>query len=184
MINQALRTFREAKHVDHHGDVEDPLSGLIGRRGFAGRAQRALGMHLRPASALMIIEIDHFETITARFGSNCGDMVIRGVAQQLLQMVRGNDVVGRIDTTTFAVLHTEIDLAAVRTVGERLRRSVQSMGFFAEDGSAIPVTVSIGVEVVVRTSRPEAPNLEGLISQALDRVGDARRAGCNRVAAA
>ncbi|MDF1791404.1 MAG: GGDEF domain-containing protein [Thalassobaculaceae bacterium] len=176
--------MREDRHFDQWGEAEDPLSGLIGRYGFTRRARRCLGLQLRSASALMMVEIDHFDATVARFGSDCGDMVIRGVAQQLQHMVRGQDVVGRIDATTFAVLHTDIDLAAVRVVGDRLRRSIQSMGFYAEDGGLIPVTVSIGIDVIVRTGRPEALDLAAVLSRAADRVAQARGAGCNRVVAA
>lgn len=164
-------------------DAEDPLSGLIGRDGFARRARRLLGMHMRNASALTLIEIDHFDYVGSRFGQDCANMVLRGVAQQLLQVVRGQDVVGRIDETTFAVLHCDIDLAAVRAVGERLRKSVQSIGFYAEDGTQIPVTVSIGIEVIERTERLRGPDLKACIARAGERVGEAKAAGCNRVVA-
>lgn len=108
-------------------------------------------------------------------------MIIRGVAQQLQTVVRGRDVVGRIDETTFAILHTEIDLSAVKDVGERLRRMVQSLGFFADDGSAIPVTVSIGIDVVTAAGRQNAPDLTGIMARAESRLDTARQAGCNRV---
>lgn len=162
---------------------EDPLSGLIGRGGFAYRARSRLGMHLNSASALTVIEIDHFDAILAGCGPDCGDMVIRGVAQQLLQVVRGSDVVGRVDATTFAVLHCDIELAAVRAVGERLRKIIQSSGFFSEDGREIPVTVSIGIDVIRRTGRTRIPDLEDCLARAGERLAEARLAGCNRVVA-
>lgn len=162
---------------------EDPLSGLIGREGFSDRVRQRLGLHLRTASALTLIEIDHFDEILSRFGDDCGDMVIRGVGQQLLKAVRGADVVGRVDVATFAVLHCEIDLAAVRAVGERLRKTIQEMAFFGEDGRSIPVTVSVGIDVVERPGRPRTPSLEACMVRAAKRVSSARTAGCNRVVA-
>jgi|GEM_PF-6005967 len=162
---------------------EDPLSGLIGRDGFALRARDRLGRHLRAATVLTLIEIDHFDDVTGRFGGDCGAMVIRGVGQELLATVRGSDVVGRVERATFAVLHCDIDLASVRAVGERLRKTVQDMAFFGEDGTRIPVTVSVGIEVVDRVGRRRAPSLEACLSRATERVAIARDAGCNRVVA-
>ncbi|MCR9071977.1 MAG: GGDEF domain-containing protein [Alphaproteobacteria bacterium] len=171
----------ESIRIASVGHVEDPLSGLIGRDGFVDRSRVSLGRQLRSASALTMIEIDHFDVLVGRFGQECGSMIIRGVAQQLQTVVRGRDVVGRIDETTFAILHTEIDLSAVKDVGERLRRMVQSLGFFADDGSAIPVTVSIGIDVVTAAGRQNAPDLTGIMARAESRLDTARQAGCNRV---
>lgn len=161
----------------------DPLSGLVGRDGFVALAHSLLGRKLRSASALTMIEIDHFDALLGRFGADCGDMVIRGVAQELQSIVRDRDVVGRIDATTFAVLHTEIDVGAVRAVGERLRRRVQALGFYGDDGSSIPVTVSIGIDAVIGTGRPGSPDLPSVMAQASARLDVARVAGCNRVVA-
>jgi diguanylate cyclase (GGDEF)-like protein len=183
MNSQVFSTYEDYWDAGQRDDGQDPVSGLIGRVGFESRARQCLGMNLRAASALTLIEIDRIETIVALHGANCADMVIRGVAQLLLHEVRGHDVVGRIDTSSFAILHTDIDLAAVRAVGQRLRVAVQSMRFYAEDGSAIPVTVSIGIDGILRTARAQVPDLQSVLARAAARVDEARRAGYNRVVA-
>ena len=183
MNSQALLALGEEKWVDVPDDIEDPVSGLIGRRGFEDRARRRLGMHLHAASALTLVEIDHIDTVRARYGADCADMIVRGVGQCLLNEVRGHDVVGRIDASSFAILHTDIGLAAVRAVGQRLRVAVQSMRFYAEDGTAIPVTVSIGIDGMTRSARAQTPDLQNMLARAADRVEAARAAGCNRVVA-
>lgn len=183
MNSQVMPSYLEDRYVDQPDEMPDPVSGLIGRQGFEERARRRLGMHLHAASALTLVEIDHIEATRTCYGADCADMIVRGVAQLLLNEVRGHDVVGRIDASSFAVLHTDIDLAAVRAVGQRLRVAVQSMRFFAEDGSAIPVTVSIGIDGITRGARPQAPDLQGVLARAAARVETARAAGCNRVVA-
>lgn len=169
--------------LDSSQGDEDPVSGLIGRIAFETRARLRLGMHLHSASALSLLEIDQIETVLSRYGAGCADMIVRGVAQLLQGAVRGHDVVGRIATNSFAILHSDIDLAAVRAVGQRLRVSVQSMGFYADDGSAIPVTVSVGIEGIVRSTPSQTPDLDAVFACAEARLDQARCAGCNRVVA-
>ena len=183
MNSQVMRTYPEQHISDLPDGIADPVSGLIGRRGFEDLARRRLGMHLHAASALTLVEIDHIDAAGTRYGAGCVDMIVRGVAQLLLNAVRGHDVVGRIDTSSFAILHTDIDLAAVRAVGQRLRVAVQSLRLFAEDGTAIPVTVSVGIDGVTRSARSQSPDLQGVIARAAGRVELARNAGCNRVVA-
>lgn len=164
-------------------DLRDPLSGLVGRDAFVALAHSRLGRQLLSASALTMIQIDYFDFLLGRYGADCGDMVIRGVAQALQRIVRDRDVVGRIDDTTFAVLHAEIDVVAVREVGERLRRTVQALAFYGDDGASIPVTVSIGIDAVVGTGRTASPDLLSVMARASGRLEAARDAGCNRVVA-
>jgi diguanylate cyclase (GGDEF)-like protein len=183
MNSQVMPTYAEDTYAHEADYAEDPVSGLIGRDGFESRARTRLGMHLHAASALTLVEIDHMDAIGDRYGSACADMIVRGVAQLLLNEVRGHDVVGRIDATSFAILHTEIDLSAVRAVGQRLRLAVQSMRFFAEDGTAIPVTVSVGIDGIMRSASRMVPDLQNVLARAADRVAKARAAGCNRVVA-
>lgn len=182
MNSQVMPAYEAESPVGMLDGIEDPVSGLIGRIGFEERARGRLGMHLHAASALTLIEIDHLDAARALYGGNCADMMIRGVAQLLLNEVRGHDVVGRIDDCSFAILHTDIDLGAVRAVGQRLRLAVQSMRFFAEDGSSIPVTVSIGIDGILRGGR-QAPDLQAVLTRAADRLAEARKAGRNRVVA-
>lgn len=183
MNSQVMPAFEEASCASVSDDIEDPVSGLIGRRGFEDRARGRLGMYLHTASALTLVDIDHIDPTRTRYGADCADMIVRGVGQLLLNVVRGHDVVGRIDASSFAVLHTDIDLAAARAVGQRLRVAVQSMQFYAEDGTAIPVTVSIGIDGISRGARSQAPDLQTVLARAADRVETARAAGCNRVVA-
>ena len=183
MNSQVMPVYAEDAYADDVVHAEDPVSGLIGRGGFESRARSRLGMHLHAASALTLIEIDHLDAICARYGADCTDMIVRGVAQLLLTEVRGHDVVGLIDDRSFAILHTEIDLGAVRAVGQRLRVAVQSMRFFAEDGTAIPVTASVGIDGITRSARSQVPDLQSVLTRAADRVAVARAAGCNRVVA-
>ena len=180
---QVTPTYSRFAVLDASEEAADPVSGLIGRIGFETRARTRLGMHLHTASALSLLEIDQIETVLSRYGAGCADMIVRGVAQLLQGEVRVHDVVGRIDTSSFAILHSDIDLAAVRAVGQRLRVSVQSMGFYADDGSAIPVTVSVGIEGILRSAPAQTPDLDAVFACAEARLDQARRAGCNRVVA-
>jgi diguanylate cyclase (GGDEF)-like protein len=162
----------------------DPLSGVLSRDGFLAVAERRVSIDRNTPSALLEIRIDDFSEIKDRHGSECGDMVIRGVAQGLLGVVREGDVVGRIDKETFIALLCRIDVSAAREIGERLRREVQSMAFFANDGSAIPVTASLGLEVLDRQGLGEKADLAAALARADTRLHQAMQDGANRVVSA
>jgi hypothetical protein len=61
----------------------DPLTGLLNRRGLLGRA--ALGQE---PQRLLVIDVDHFKAINDGHGHDCGDAVLRDLAQLLTPLRR------------------------------------------------------------------------------------------------
>jgi diguanylate cyclase (GGDEF)-like protein len=73
--------------------------------------------------------------------------VLRGLATELRQQVRGSDVVGRFGGEEFVVLLPRADADEACKIAERLRHRASVMGVYA-DGVALDVTISIGVAVL------------------------------------
>lgn len=182
-VSTAWRGYRDAARQDGGDTRTDPLSGLSDREGFLARAQRCLAIHRSRASAVMLIDFDHFGQINDRYGPDCGDMVIRGVAEQVIATVRSRDVVGRCEGAGFIALLADIDVAAARAIGERIRKTVQYMAFYGADGTAIPVTVSVGIEVFHPVDRLDGSDIEQFIAKAGIRLELAKQRGRNRVVA-
>jgi diguanylate cyclase (GGDEF)-like protein len=106
------------------------------------RAQRA-GENL----ALLLADVDHFKRVNDTYGHLAGDEVLRGLATELRQQVRGSDVVGRFGGEEFVVLLPRADADEACKIADRLRHRASVMGVYA-DGVALDVTISIGVAVL------------------------------------
>src|ERR1700759_332576 len=103
------------------------------------RAQRA-GENL----ALLLADVDHFKQVNDTYGHLAGDEVLRGLATELRQQVRGSDVVGRFGGEEFVGLLPRADAEEACKIAERLRHRASVMGVYA-DGVAVDGTSSIGV---------------------------------------
>ena len=85
---------------------EDPLTGLLNRRGFERALERALAYVRRynATAALVYLDLDRFKPINDRHGHAAGDWVLGRVARLVGAHVRASDVVGRIGGDELVVL--------------------------------------------------------------------------------
>ena len=95
--------------------------------------------------SLLVIDIDHFKQINDRFGHQRGDAILAELANRVVTETRAQvDTVARYGGEEFVLLLPETPLDGGRVVAEKIRESIASEPFGAED-EAITVTVSIGL---------------------------------------
>ena len=84
----------------------DPLTGLVNRREFELRLQRALEMTQATGAthAVCFLDLDRFKAINDTAGHVAGDEFLRQLGQMLLLKVRANDVVARLGGDEFGLL--------------------------------------------------------------------------------
>jgi diguanylate cyclase (GGDEF)-like protein len=77
---------------------EDPLTGLLNRRGFERELQRALAYVQRygATAALLFLDLDGFKAVNDRHGHAAGDWALGRLARLIAGHVRASDVVARI----------------------------------------------------------------------------------------
>jgi diguanylate cyclase (GGDEF)-like protein len=132
-------------------DVErarhDGLTGLFLKAELLRDLRRELEAAARAGGklALLMIDIDHFKRVNDAHGHLTGDVVLKGVAGCLAAHVRGEDRAYRYGGEEMAVLLPGADEAAAARTAERLRRAVAELEFHADDGAAVPVTISVGL---------------------------------------
>ena len=157
----------------------DPLSGMGNRRAFyqQGEAEMELAKLDKTPVAALLIDVDRFKAINDQFGHAIGDKVIKSLAKIILDVVRTNDVQGRIGGDEFGILAPNTDLQGAKDLAERIRLAVE---FFELPfkGETIKLSVSIGLTTI----RSEKDCLNAMLERADEGLYRAKRLGRNQVA--
>ncbi|HEY8564433.1 MAG TPA: GGDEF domain-containing protein [Beijerinckiaceae bacterium] len=97
---------------------EDPLTGLLNRRGFERDLARAVAYRARygTPAALLLFDLDGFKPINDAHGHQAGDEALKHVAEVLRRNVRASDSIGRLGGDEFALIlwHAAEDVAALK----------------------------------------------------------------------
>lgn len=160
----------------------DNLTGLFNRATFAEMASRELARAQRSgsATALLLIDLDHFKQTNDSWGHPAGDAVLRHVGALLQAGVRQSDLVGRLGGEEFMVLLPDTVVVDAAALAEKLRHRLQDTPT-AWEGKSIASTMSIGL-AVARAARPQA--FDALYQQADKALYLAKQGGRNRVVVA
>ncbi|MEA2323556.1 MAG: two-component system, cell cycle response regulator [Solirubrobacteraceae bacterium] len=123
----------------------DPLTAVANRRALDEQLRTAVRHVRRHGGALgvVLVDIDHFKRINDGFGHDCGDNVLRTVARRMREVVREDDVVGRLGGEEFLIIARETGPDGLQRLAERLRGAVAAAPI-ACAGASVPVTVSAG----------------------------------------
>ncbi len=138
-LREHLHDARRRMHVDS-------LTGIANRLGYEAFFEQEYGRwhRYRTPLSLVLLDIDHFKRINDRYGHKAGDKVLKAIASRLSKHVREPDCLARYGGEEFILLMPETDRMAARKVAEKLRQSVESMGFTYE-GEPVRITVSAGL---------------------------------------
>lgn len=148
LANQQLcERERELQHAAFH----DPLTELPNRRFLVERCEAALANARRhsEATALLLIDLDHFKPINDKYGHDAGDLMLQSIAQRLREHVRSGDAVARLGGDEFAVLIGGADAEQhAREIARRLLDELAKPVAYGAD--RLTVTISIGVALYPR----------------------------------
>jgi diguanylate cyclase (GGDEF)-like protein len=130
--------------------VTDTLSGLLNRRGFEDRGDRALSLAARSGipTVMVVADLDHFKQINDTLGHAAGDQVIAAFAGVLTECAMPDAVVGRIGGEEFAVLLPGANLATGKLFAETVRNAFRRAAG-NETGLNQPATASFGIAQVM-----------------------------------
>jgi diguanylate cyclase (GGDEF)-like protein len=119
---------RRLKAVLEQRAVEDPLTGVLNRRGCGAYYER-LQLHARQADfplALLAIDLDHFKCVNDLHGHAVGDQVLVFVAGKIRQLLRECDQIARFGGEEFVVVLPGTTLAEARLVAARIQASLKN----------------------------------------------------------
>ncbi len=164
---------RLSYHASH-----DILTGLVNRREFENRLERALkSARARETSyALCYLDLDQFKIVNDSCGHNAGDALLSQLGPLLKSKIRWRDTLARLGGDEFGVLLESCTLDEAMQSAESLRKTVSEYKFKWDDRS-FRLGVSIGVVPITADN----DDVASLLSAADSACAAAKEAGRNRI---
>ena len=164
---------RLSYHASH-----DVLTGLVNRREFETRLERALkSAKARETSyALCYIDLDQFKIVNDTCGHSAGDALLGQVGALLKSKVRWRDTLARLGGDEFGVLLESCSLEEALRTAESLREAIRNFRYTWEDR-----TFRLGCSIGVVPITAENEDVASVLSAADSACGAAKESGRNRV---
>lgn len=142
-----VRDIRERRaqqrHLQHQA-THDSLTGLPNRAALLAHLETALGAGpVRPALALLMLDLCRFKEVNDTLGHNVGDWVLCNVAQRFAAALGNRGFIARIGGDEFTVVLPAPEREGVATIAQLLADCLRAPIDVA--GISIEVGVSIGV---------------------------------------
>lgn len=124
---------------------EDPLTGVLNRRGFARELERAVAFRNRYGTSVSVLlfDIDGLKLVNDKHGHAAGDAMIVGVARALKRNLRVSDAVARLGGDEYGVLIWHADEAVAGAKAQSLQFMLDASSA-TWDGKTLPLCVSTG----------------------------------------
>jgi diguanylate cyclase (GGDEF)-like protein len=154
----------------------DYLTGLANRKLFQSQLNDSLEFSKTNNFSLSIlfIDLDGFKTINDSFGHDCGDIVIKTIAERLLNSVRKCDVVARFGGDEFVIIIK--NFKNTDTISEICEKIINEVGKPINLGLNIGnVTASIGISIFPN----DGDNINELVKKADNAMYAAKKSGKN-----
>ncbi|MDC8759980.1 putative bifunctional diguanylate cyclase/phosphodiesterase [Janthinobacterium fluminis] len=148
MVTRTRQTVRHAEAHLHYLAHVDPVTELPNRHEFNERLAFALARADRQESSvgLLLLDLDNFKVVNDTLGHNCGDVLLKLVAQRLVAILRASDIICRIGGDEFVVLVEPADDASeVACVARKILAALAAP--FTLDSHQLYVSASIGVSL-------------------------------------
>lgn len=154
----------------------DGLTGVHNRRALDRNlirlfsdAEAGLGVF-----SIMMIDVDFFKLFNDTYGHAEGDVVLKQIAQAIMENIRDDDRVFRYGGEEFMVIFTNADIATASLAAERVVQAVRDLKIVHQKSTYGTVTISAGV---VQVDNHQSP--DDLIQEADSKLYQAKNKGRN-----
>lgn len=131
----------------------DLLTDLPNRAYFNDILKGAISRAVRSdrATAILVVDLDHFTMVNDEFGQQVGDEILKEVARRLSSAVREGDMVARLGGDQFAMMIVDLDEAeSAAKVAEKIIKEVTNPLSIPKGPDSI--SASIGIAVTSETT--------------------------------
>jgi diguanylate cyclase (GGDEF)-like protein/PAS domain S-box-containing protein len=173
-VTEARRLSKQIAHEATH----DALTGLVNRREFEKRLDRALvsAKQYGAYHALCYLDLDQFKIVNDTAGHAAGDELLKQIKGLLLDGFRERDTIARLGGDEFGLLLDNCPLEKAGKITNSLVATIRDYRFTWQ-GRSFQIGVSIGLVPITATVESTAQ----LLSQADIACYIAKERGRNRV---
>ena len=156
----------------------DELTGLMNRRGFKTvyQVEEKRIIRQRLPLSLVMADIDRFKVINDEYGHDCGDLVLKNLAEIMKNEFRGGDLLARWGGEEFIIVQPETSEEECLISLERTRKAIASHIITYEKVS-FSVTMSFGANTVMAGGL----SFDEIMKRADDNLYKAKKQGRNRI---
>ncbi len=164
---------RLSYHASH-----DILTGLVNRREFESRLERALkSAKARETSyALLYLDLDQFKIVNDSCGHSAGDALLGQLGALLKSKIRWRDTLARLGGDEFGVLLESCSLDEALQTAEALRIAIGDYKFTWDER-----TFRLGVSIGIVPITADNEDVAALLSAADSACAAAKESGRNRI---
>ncbi len=178
-----LAKIKELNEKINNISTTDDLTGLHNRKFLIERLEAEMSRAKRYNSKVscILFDIDYFKVVNDMYGYEWGDVLLKKLAEMLLNLARKEDVVTRYGDEEFMVLLPDTSEENAFIFAERFRRDVEKMSFIpAGEDERHPVKISGGIASFPQIEDVEE-NANSIIRYAEHALYNAKKRGKNRV---
>ncbi|HQR47051.1 MAG TPA: sensor domain-containing diguanylate cyclase, partial [Thermoanaerobaculia bacterium] len=171
---QSARAYETTQELS----VRDALTEAFNHRYFQEALSKELTRHERTGHPLTLgmLDIDDFKKINDLFGHPVGDVVLKGLVDEMTRSVREMDTLARYGGEEFALIFPETTSEQALLVADRLRRRVASRLFSV---AGLPHPLGITVSIGLASYPDDGPTKRALVERADQALYQAKRSGKN-----
>ena len=177
-LSDDIHVYRQAEARAQHLAITDPLTNLFNRRAIKDRTAELSARASRRGKsvAFLMIDLDGFKKVNDIYGHDCGDLLLREIADRMRDVVPPSSVLARLGGDEFGicVMFEPEYPETIDHIAEELVDAIARPVPLSD--SSQTVTASIGI------SRPEhdCDSIEMLMRRADIALYAAKKSGRNR----
>jgi diguanylate cyclase len=149
-VTESKRLLRRLGFEASH----DALTGLVNRREFEVRLQRAIERAHHPGgdnAALLYMDLDQFKIVNDTCGHSAGDDLLKMLASSYAEHVRERDTLARIGGDEFALIVEHCDVQEALAVAQKILDATRNFRYACK-GQLFQLGVSIGLTPIDATT--------------------------------
>ncbi len=176
-VQQANVLYLRSQQQLQHDALHDVLTGLPNRLQLSSRLKLGLAQMQRNNNqiAVMFIDLDGFKAVNDQFGHDCGDKVLKQIAQRLRQNFRDSDTICRLGGDEFIVIIDKV--SSIEDVAHLAQQTLEKISLEITDcGHNIQISGSIGIAIAPDNSC----DIDTLLALSDKAMYQAKKAGKNR----
>ncbi len=175
--------IKELKEKICNITTTDELTGLHNRKFLIERLESEMSRAKRYHSTVscILFDLDFFKVVNDMYGYEWGDVLLKKIAEMLINLARKEDVVTRYGDEEFMVILPDTTEENAFIFAERFRRDVEKMSFIpAGEDEKHPVRISGGIAAFPYLDGVDE-NANTLIRYAEHALYNAKKRGKNKV---